>query len=169
VRVPLDAPLGDRQVLDGAGGAAVAVFDGDRLPHPSWLPDGWEQIRDHPAVFGTGSPVAGWQVGWGPSPLQGTSCGADVSPIDLTVGKGDQLLTQSWVTSFTTVSATTVGGHPAEQARYQPAENPNAGTETMIRWFDGDEGYVLRSAPSCPPADQPAGFDVLQRLAGGLS
>ncbi|MGZ4693983.1 MAG: hypothetical protein ACXWA3_10175, partial [Acidimicrobiales bacterium] len=169
VRVALAAPLGDREVLDGAGGAPAEVFDGARLLHPTWLPDGWEQILDHPAVFGTGSPVAGWQLGWGPPSGQGTSCGADVSPVDLTVGTADQLLSQSWVTSFATVGTTTVGGHPAEQARYQPAQDPNAATETMIRWSDGNEGYVLRSAPSCPLTEQPAGFDLLQRLADGLS
>ncbi len=38
----------------------------------------------------------------------------------------------------------------------------------MIRWSDGDQTYVLRSAPSCPLTDQPASFDVLQHLADGL-
>jgi hypothetical protein len=72
------------------------------------------------------------------------------------------------VTSFVTVAPTTVGGQPGEQARYTPAENPDASSETMIRWSDGDQSFVLRSATACPSTDQPASFDVLQRLADGL-
>jgi hypothetical protein len=168
VRVALDAPLGDRQVLNGAGGQPQLVFDGSRLLHPTWLPDGWEQTSDLPSEPGTGQPFAAWQLGWGPPLTQTPACGAAVSPVDLTVGRADLLLKESWVTSFATVGPTTVGGHPAEQARYTPAQDPNSATETMIRWTVGPDAYVLRSAPSCPLTDQPASFDVLQRLADGL-
>ena len=167
VRVALDGPLRSREVRNGAGGDPQLVFDGSRLLHPTWLPDGWEQTGDLPSEPGTGPAFAAWQLAWGPPSSQGTSCGGEVSPIDLTVG-GPQLLQEPWVTSFVTVASTTVGGHPAEQARFTPAENPNATSETMIRWSAGDQTYVLRSATACPTTDQPASFDVLQRLADGL-
>src|SRR4051812_44429611 len=159
VRVALDAPLGSREVRDGASGDPEVVFDGSRLLHPTWLPDGWEQTADLPSTTGTGQPVAAWQLSWGPPRSQGTSCGGQVSSIDLTVG-GPALLQEPWVTSFVTVAPTTVRGHSGEQARYSPADNPNASDETMIRWSDGDQAYVLRSATACPSTDQPASFEV---------
>ena len=167
VRVELAQPLGARQLTNGATGRAELAFDGARLLQPGWLPDGWQQIADRPSDPGRPGLVLAWQIGWG-DPTTVTSCGAEVSPVTLTVGSASDLLTQTWVTSYTTVGATTVRGHPAEQARYQagPVEHPS--DETMIRWSEGDEGYVIRSAPSCP-GDAPADFVLLQRLGDGLS
>jgi hypothetical protein len=164
--VELDRPLGDRLLTNGATQRREIAFDGDLVPDATWLPDRWELLVDRPADPATGT-VTTWQIGWGPSRSSGTACGADVSPLTLTVGPAQALLAQPWVTSFTTVGTTTVRGTPAEQARYQagPPERPS--NETMIRWSDGDEAYVLRSAPSCV-GEEPADFTLLQRLADGL-
>lgn len=164
--VPLAGPLGDRRLVNGATERREVAFDGARIPEATWLPDGWEQVSDLPADPHTGL-VTAWQVGWGPPRSSGTPCGADVSPVTLTVGSPD-LLTQTWVTSFTVVGATRVHGQPAEQARYQsgPPEHPS--NETMIRWSEGSDAFVLRSAPSCPE-ETPADFPLLQQLADGLA
>ena len=164
--VPLAEPLGARRLVNGATEQAETAFDGGRLPDATWLPDGWQQQSDLPADPHTG-PVTAWQIGWGPSSSPGSPCGGDVTSITLTVGSPD-LLTQTWVTSFTVVGTATVHGQPAEQARYQtgPPEHPT--NETMLRWSEGTDAFVLRSAPSCV-GDPPADFPVLQQLADGLS
>ena len=164
--VTLAEPLGDRRLVDGATERQEIAFDGGRIPDATWLPDGWEQVSDLPADPHTGL-VTAWQVGWGPPRSSGTACGGDVSPVTLTVGSPD-LLAQTWVTSFTVVGPTTVHGQPAEQARYQagPPEHPS--NETMVRWAEGSDAFVLRSSPSCA-GDVPADFALLQQLADGLS
>jgi hypothetical protein len=166
--VDLDRPLGDRSLVNGATERHEVAFDGSVLPEAGWLPDGWVQLTDQPADPHPPGLVTEWQVGWGPPRSGGTACGADVSPVTLTVGPASELLARSWVTSFSTVGSTEVGGRPAEQARYRsgPPEHPS--DETMLRWSTGDTGYVVRSAPSCP-GEPPADFALLQRLADGLS
>ena len=144
----------------------MVPFDGARLLEAGWLPEGWQQTADRPSDPAGSAQVVAWQIGWS-DPTAVTTCGAEVSPVTLTVGTASDLLSQTWVTSYVTVGPTAVRGHPAEQARYRagPVEHPS--NETMIRWSEGDEGYVLRSAPSCPDG-APADFALLQHIADEL-
>ncbi len=71
VRVALDAPLGPREVRNGSGGDPELVFDGARLLHPTWLPDGWEQTRDMPERAGHWGGVRGLAARLGPSSQPG--------------------------------------------------------------------------------------------------
>ncbi len=161
VRVALDAPLGSREVRNGANDDPEVVFDGSRLLRPTWLPDGWEQTGDRPSEAGTGQPVAAWQLSWGPPLSQGTSCGGQVGSIDLTVG-GPDLLQEPWVTSFVAVAPTTVRGHPAEQARYTPAENPNASSRDHDPVVGRGSGLCAAQRHRLP-VDRPTG--VVRRAA----
>lgn len=144
VQVDLDAPLGDRTVLEREPRRRLEVFDGSLLAETTWMPDGWT-LRSEQAGFPDPESAAYWQRTWGaePSPPTGNDCTPSDSPISLTQGPASG--PNRDISFLQPVSTHDVNGAPAT---YYEGGPTSPGLVALI-WETAGQSFLLDSGPSC--------------------
>lgn len=163
VDVDLDAPLGDRTVLEEETRRVLQVFDGSLLAELTWMPEGWT-LRSEQAGFPNPETAAYWQRTWGaePPPPTGDSCTPSDSPVSLTQGLSSG--PDRDVSFLQPVSAHDVNG---AQATYYEGGPTTPGQVALI-WEMAGQSFILDSGPSCF-GEGAASLDRLLEFARSLA
>jgi cell division transport system permease protein len=163
VEVGLDAPLGDRTVLEDESRRRLEVFDGSLLAEPTWMPEGWTLLSEQ-AGFPNPETAAYWQRTWGaePPPPTGDSCTPSDSPVSLTQGLASG--PDRDVSFLQPVSTHDVHG---AQATYYEGGPTTSGQVALI-WEMAGQSFVLDSGPSCF-GEGAASLDRLLEFARSLA
>lgn len=144
VEVDLDAPLGERVVVEEESQRRLEVFDGSLLAEPTWMPDSWSLLFE-----GAGYPdtetASYWQRTWGPQPLPptGNTCTPIEGPISLTQGPASG--PDRDMSFLEPVSTHDVNG---ATATYYEARAP-ASSQVALAWESNGQKFQLDSGPSC--------------------
>ena len=164
----LGDPLGDRRLVNAADDRTVGIFDGSTLAVPSWLPDGFTLLHDGGGIRGEGGGVS-WAQTWGeavPAAPPTDRCRPGAGFVMLDQGPPPEPPPYP-VGQPPVVGTTTVHGQPADQTQERNGVT-GAVAANHLTWTEGATLFALTSGASCD-GDTPLGFDVLQRIADGLT
>lgn len=144
VEVDLDAPLGDRVVVEEDSQRRLNVFDGSLLTEPTWMPDGWS-LRNEQAGYPDPETALYWERTWGPEPVPptGDMCTPADGPISLTQGPSSG--PERDISHLEPVSIHDVGG--ATATYYE--ERPSAAHQVALAWESNGQEFLVGSGPSC--------------------
>lgn len=144
VEVDLDAPIGERVVVEADSQRRLEVFDGSLLAEPTWMPDGWS-LRNEQAGYPDPETASYWKRTWGPEPVPptGDTCTPTDGPLSLTQGPVSG--PEREVDHLRAVSTHDVGG--ATATYYEGP--PSAASQVALAWESNGQKFLVSSGPSC--------------------